>query len=1273
MSTKNDKSLIFRLTIVLIPIFLVLIIAIVATFYLQNTSQIKNSIEKDAQNKGVLFNNLMNELQDRALESATLISSFQMVRDAYKNPDETSAATNLQTKIVPELDKIMTANGLESFKVHFHKPGAKSFLRTWTKKRFDDLSSFRLTILEVEKTKKPVKGVELGVGGFAIRGLAPIFDSSKYVGSVEMFYNPFDAIKSMPKSGGNSAAFYLVNSAEATKLFQKEALDKNFPTAFGERLVSKIEEEWLKPEVLLSQEKIDLMTESETIVADKVGNLGVSYIPIKDFSGKNIGAIVYVRDQTDTINQANKSMLQISLIAALFIIIILIILMYLIKSKVSNPLKDISAILNKLSHGDVNINFSGDTNDNAQHDELVIMQTAFVKMVAALKGMITQVNDLTNNAIEGNLSKRGEEHKFEGAYREIVAGVNSTLDTIIGPLNVTAEYVDRIAKGNIPPRIVDEYRGDFNAIKNNINQAIDVMNFLLEEVNSQTQKIIDGKLDSRANSSRFEGGWADLIEGINGLNDAFIAPLNVTAEYVDRISKGDIPPKIVDDYRGDFNEIKNNLNQAIDVMNGLVKEINKQIQHVKDGKLDARADSRMFVGSWAELVDGINGLNDAFVAPLNVTAEYVDRISKGDLPPKITDEYKGDFNEIKNNLNLCIDSIQHLIDDADMLSDAAMRAKLRVRADENKHFGDFRKIIMGINSSLDQVVNILDTIDAPIMGIDKEFNIVYMNKLGASLNKKKPNELAGTKCYEHFKTSHCETEQCACHIAIKQNKEARGETDAHPGNLDLEIKYSGFPIRDRQGKVIGAFEIVLDQTEVKNAAQKAGKISAYQADESKKITSALQSIAKGNVDVNYSCHVEDPDLAAACESFTEIATALVSTAHAIKQLTTDTEKLAKESAAGNLSYRADETIHHGEYKEILVGVNRTLDYLIKPLNETSEILQIMATGDLTQRVTSDYKGDFVKLKNSVNALGDSLSNLIEQVNDTVQTTASSAMEISSTAESLAAASQEQSAQADEVASAVEEMSRTVSENAMSANKTSEMAQENSNVATEGGRVVQQTVQKMRDIAKVVENSALNIAKLGESSKQIGEIISVIDDIADQTNLLALNAAIEAARAGEQGRGFAVVADEVRKLAERTTDATKQIAGMIKGIQSETEQAVVAMNKGNEEVKSGIELADRAGTSLESILQSTQDLMDMINQIAAASEEQSATSEQISKNVVSISKVTADSTRRIEDVAHTSEDLARLTEHLSELMGQFQISQSGGSKQLHGRATRHLHA
>ena len=279
-------------------------------------------------------------------------------------------------------------------------------------------------------------------------------------------------------------------------------------------------------------------------------------------------------------------------------------------------------------------------------------------------------------------------------------GVNTTLDAVIGPLNVAAEYVDRISKGDIPARITDTYNGDFNEIKNNLNQCIDVMNGLLRETNALIQATQDGKLQTRGNAQQFAGGWGELVGGVNKLIDAFVAPINVTAEYIDRISKGDIPPKITDTYNGDFNEIKHNLNACIDVMNGLLRETNALIQATQDGKLQTRGNAQQFTGGWSELVDGVNKLIDAFVAPIRVTAEYVDRISKGDMPPKITDNYNGDFNLIKSNLNQCIDAINGLIDEATTLSKAATGGELSTRADATKYQGKYRAIIAGMNDTL---------------------------------------------------------------------------------------------------------------------------------------------------------------------------------------------------------------------------------------------------------------------------------------------------------------------------------------------------------------------------------------------------------------------------------------------------------------------------------------------------------------------------------------------------------------------------------------------
>jgi methyl-accepting chemotaxis protein len=235
------------------------------------------------------------------------------------------------------------------------------------------------------------------------------------------------------------------------------------------------------------------------------------------------------------------------------------------------------------------------------------------------------------------------------------------------------------------------------------------------------------------------------------------------------------------------------------------------------------------------------------------------------------------------------------------------------------------------------------------------------------------------------------------------------------------------------------------------------------------------------------------------------------------------------------------------------------------------------------------------------------------------------------------------------------MTKTIIENSRNATATADAAKRAKDAAAEGGAVVQDTTEGIRRIAVVVKVSAERVKELGKSSNEIGVIINVINDIADQTNLLALNAAIEAARAGEQGRGFAVVADEVRKLAERTTKATKEIADMIVKIQKDTADAVAAMAEGTNRADEGIKLADKAGSSLTMIVENSQKVTDMVTQIAVASEQQSSASEQISKNVEGISAVTGESAQATQQIARAAEDLNRLTENLQQLVGRFKLS------------------
>jgi methyl-accepting chemotaxis protein len=328
--------------------------------------------------------------------------------------------------------------------------------------------------------------------------------------------------------------------------------------------------------------------------------------------------------------------------------------------------------------------------------------------------------------------------------------------------------------------------------------------------------------------------------------------------------------------------------------------------------------------------------------------------------------------------------------------------------------------------------------------------------------------------------------------------------------------------------------------------------------------------------------------------------------------------------------------------------------ITKPLNYGASIAHKIAEGDLTARIETMRADETGQLLGAMQNMVENLQRIIGEVKAAATNMASASHELNANSELMSKGAGEQAGRALQVASASEEMSQTILDVAKNTSSIEISSTETAKLARNGEKVVDSSVHKVKAISETIEASAQLIRSLGDRSNQIGHIIGVINDIADQTNLLALNAAIEAARAGEAGRGFAVVADEVKKLAVRTSNSTSEISSMITSMQKEVHEVVTSMETITREVTAGVELSTQAGDVLRNIVGSVDQLHVMVQQIASASEEMASTSEQISKDIETIATVSKETSGNSEGITRASLELAELSVSLEKAVAGFNV-------------------
>ena len=762
------------------------------------------------------------------------------------------------------------------------------------------------------------------------------------------------------------------------------------------------------------------------------------------------------------------------------------------------------------------------TNYQGEYNLIKINLNSLVRMMSEL---LSETDKIIKGAADGQLEIRADASKFVGGWNKLVSGVNDAVTNIVNPMNVTADYVDKVAKGIIPPAITTEYKGQYNLIKINLNNMVTMMSELLSETDKIIKGAADGQLEIRADASRFVGGWNKLVSGVNDAVTNIVNPMNVTADYVDKVAKGIIPPAITTEYKGQYNLIKINLNNMVAMMSELLSETDKITKAAIAGQLGTRAEAGKFVGGWNKLVDGVNKTLDAVIVPLNVSAGYVDRISKGDIPPKITDNYNGDFNTIKNNLNQCVEAVNALVADAATLAKAGVEGKLATRADAAKHQGDFRKIVQGFNETLDSVIG-------PINDVQRVMAAMEQGDLTAHISNEYRGDLQKL-CYSVNNTAASLAQTVA---DIGNNANTLASSSEELTSVSNTMAAGAEQMTQQSNTAAAATEQA--SANVKNMAAGVEQISANATT----VASASEEVSANLNTVGAAVEQMSSNMRVVANTSEKMTSAVNSVATAIEEMSVSLNEVSKSSGqAATVASKAAQSANNtavivDKLGESAQEIGKVVD-MIKGIAAQTNLLALNATIEAAS--AGEAGKGFAVVANEVKELAKQTASATEDIRAQVAAMQGNTQqavkaideivqiinEINSISGNIAAAVEEQTATTNEI-------SKNVGDAARGANEVSRNVQQAAQGANEVSRNVQEAVKGVVDIAKNINQLA---GGANDVARNAGEAAKGMNDVAKNVGAVSTQARDTTRGAGDTN----TAAKELARLAEKLQGAVRK--------------------------------------------------------------------------------------------------------------------------------------